>query len=73
MLTNRRIYLSPVNLIGPGALQDLKTDLETLPYTKALFVTDKVLVKSGVAANALYVFAGGNSVDVTLEDAIAIY
>ncbi len=73
MLTNRRIYLPPVNLIGPGALQDLKTDLETLPYTKALFVTDNVLVESGVAANVLYVFAGGNPVDVTLEDAIAIY
>ncbi len=49
MLTNKRIYLPPVSLIGPGALQDLKNDLVSLPYKKCLFVTDKVLAEIGTA------------------------
>ncbi len=53
MLTNRRIYLPPVSLIGPGALQDLKNDLKDLPYQCALLVTDKVLVEFGVAQKVI--------------------
>lgn len=49
MLENRRIYLPPVNLIGPGALKELKEDLINSSYKKALFVTDEMLVKIGVA------------------------
>lgn len=49
MLQSRRIYLPPLSLIGPGALKDLGEELKELPYKKALFVTDKVLVKIGVA------------------------
>lgn len=49
MLSNKRIYLPPVSLIGPGALQDLKNDLLTLPYKRCLFVTDKVLSQIGIA------------------------
>ena len=49
MLENRRIYLPPVNLIGPGALNELKEDLVNSSYKKALFVTDEMLVKIGVA------------------------
>lgn len=49
MLENRRIYLPPVNLIGPGALNDLKEDLINSFHKTALFVTDEMLVKIGVA------------------------
>lgn len=49
MLQSRRIYLPPLSLIGPGALNDLGEELNDLPYKKALFVTDKILVKIGVA------------------------
>lgn len=49
MLTNKRIYLPPVSLIGPGALNDLKNDLISISYKKCLFVTDKMLTKLGVA------------------------
>ncbi|MBG7629482.1 MAG: iron-containing alcohol dehydrogenase [Bacteroidetes bacterium] len=49
MLQSRRIYLPPLSIIGPGALNDLGEELKGLPYKKALFVTDKVLVKIGVA------------------------
>ena len=49
MLESRRIYLPPLSLIGPGALNDLGEELKGLPYKKCLFVTDKILVKLGVA------------------------
>ena len=49
MLQSRRIYLPPLSLIGPGALKDLGEELKQLPYKKALFVTDRLLVKLGVA------------------------
>ncbi|MEI6864738.1 iron-containing alcohol dehydrogenase [Flavicella sp.] len=53
MLQSRRIYLPPLSLIGPGALNDLGEELKALPYKKALFVTDEVLVKIGVADKVL--------------------
>jgi len=37
MLQSRRIYLPPLSLIGPGALNDLGEELKGLPYKKALF------------------------------------
>lgn len=55
MLESRRIYLPPLSLIGPGALKDLGEELKELPYKKALFVTDKVLVEIGVADKILEV------------------
>ena len=55
MLESRRIYLPPLSLIGPGALNDLGEELKSLPYKKALFVTDKILVEIGVAETVLKV------------------
>ncbi len=57
MLDKKRIYLPPVSLIGPGALQDLAEDLQDLPYKKALFVTDKVLVEMGIAEKVTDILA----------------
>lgn len=68
MLQNRRIYLPPLSLIGPGALEDLGEELKTLPYKKALFVTDKVLVKLGVAEKVLDVIASANIKTVLFDD-----
>lgn len=49
METSKRIYLPPVSLIGPGALNELKSDLQSDKYNRALLVTDSVLVKIGIA------------------------
>ena len=50
METAKRIYLPPLSLVGPGALQELKEDLKSGSLKKALLVTDAVLVKIGLAA-----------------------
>lgn len=67
MLQNRRIYLPPLSLIGPGALQDLGEELKNLPYKKALFVTDKLLVKLGVAQKVVEVIEAAG-IEVILYD-----
>lgn len=61
MLESRRIYLPPLSIIGPGALKDLGEELKTLPYKKALFVTDKILVKLGIAKRVTDIL---NEIDV---------
>ena len=65
MLQSRRIYLPPLSLIGPGALNDLGEELKGLPYKKALFVTDKILVKIGVAQKVIDVLQTSNIEVVT--------
>lgn len=69
MLQNRRIYLPPLSLIGPGALTDLGEELKSLPYKKALFVTDKILVKLGVAQRVMDVMKASN-IEVVLFDEV---
>lgn len=49
METAKRIYLPPVSLIGPGALNELKIDLQSSGYKRVLLVTDSILVKIGIA------------------------
>ncbi|WP_445725663.1 iron-containing alcohol dehydrogenase [Flavobacterium sp.] len=68
MLQSRRIYLPPLSLIGPGALKDLGEELKDLSYKKALFVTDKVLVKIGVAQKVLDVLKEAGIESVTLDE-----
>lgn len=41
--------MPPVSMIGPGVLQDVGTEIKALGGTKALLVTDEVLVNVGVA------------------------
>ncbi len=67
MLQSRRIYLPPLSLIGPGALNDLGEELKELPYKKALFVTDKILVKIGVASKVLEVLKA-SGIEVVVFD-----
>ncbi len=67
MLQSRRIYLPPLSLIGPGALKDLGDELKELPYKKALFVTDKILVKIGVANQVLEVLKA-SGIEVVVFD-----
>ena len=69
MLQNRRIYLPPLSLIGPGALNDLGEELKSLNFKKALFVTDKILVKLGVAQKVLDVVKSSNIEVVVFDDA----
>ncbi|WP_405575951.1 iron-containing alcohol dehydrogenase [Winogradskyella sp. Asnod2-B02-A] len=68
MLQSRRIYLPPLSLIGPGALNDLGEELKGLPYKKALFVTDKILVKIGVAEKVLDVLKTSGIESVVFDD-----
>lgn len=68
MLQSRRIYLPPLSMIGPGALNDLAEELKSLPYKKALFVTDKVLQQIGVAENVLKVLDPSNIKTVIFDD-----
>ncbi len=46
----RRIYFPPVNLVGPGAIQEAGAEVEKLKLKKLLVVTDKVLRSVGVVA-----------------------
>lgn len=68
MLQNRRIYLPPLSIIGPGALNDLAEELKSLPYKKALFVTDKVLMQIGVAERVLKVLESSNIKTIVFDD-----
>ena len=68
MLQSRRIYLPPLSLIGPGALNDLGEELMALPYKKALFVTNKVLVQIGVAQKVIDVLKASNIDVVTFDN-----
>ncbi len=58
MDTCRRIYLPPLSLVGPNALAELKDELASRGFKKALFVTDGMLVKIGVAEKVEDVLKG---------------
>lgn len=68
MLQNRRIYLPPLSLIGPGALEDLGEELKSLPYKKALFVTDNVLSEIGLVNQVAKVLIDANIELVLYKD-----
>ena len=46
----RRIYWPAINLIGPGAVREVVTEVRSLKITKLLVVTDKVLRSIGVVS-----------------------
>jgi alcohol dehydrogenase len=48
MLTPRKIYWPPINLVGPGSVKMVGEEIQKLDLTKALLVTDKVLNSNGV-------------------------
>jgi alcohol dehydrogenase len=48
MMTKRTYYMPPVSMIGPGVLQDVGPEIKSMGCTKALLVTDAVLVQVGV-------------------------
>jgi alcohol dehydrogenase len=68
MLQNRRIYLPPLSLIGPGALEDLGEELKSLPCKKALFVTDNVLSEIGLVNQVAKVLIDANIELVIYKD-----
>lgn len=69
METAKRIYLPPLSLIGPGALNELKDDLKSGKYNKALLVTDPILVKIGISAKVEEVLKS-SGVDYILFDGV---
>ena len=46
----RRIYWPAINLIGPGAIKEVVTEVHSFKITKLLVVTDKVLRSIGVVS-----------------------
>ena len=45
-----RMYWPAINIVGPGAIAELETEIRTLGWKKPMLVTDKPLVKLGIAA-----------------------
>ena len=48
MLSVRRMYWPALNLVGPGAVKEIGTEIKNLGLKKVLIVTDKVLNDLGV-------------------------
>ncbi len=69
MNTSRRIYLPPLSLVGPDALKELKEELASRGFKKALFVTDDVLVQIGVAQKVEEILKGA-SLDYVMYSAV---
>ncbi len=45
-----RMYWPAINIVGPGAIAELAAEIQTLGWKKPMLVTDKPLVKLGIAA-----------------------
>lgn len=54
-MSTRVYYVPSINIMGKGCLQDIGPYIQELNLKKALVVTDKYLVKSGIAGNVLRV------------------
>ncbi|MBN2164606.1 MAG: iron-containing alcohol dehydrogenase [Pontiellaceae bacterium] len=48
MLEKGTYFLPPINMIGPGVLQDVGEQIKGLGCSKPLLVTDKMLVELGL-------------------------
>ncbi|MFC4306449.1 iron-containing alcohol dehydrogenase [Cohnella boryungensis] len=68
MLTARRIYWPSVNLIGPGCVKEIGTEIQKLGLGKALLVTDKVLNEAGVVKQVTDVLDASGVVYTVYED-----
>ncbi|RYD04035.1 hypothetical protein N752_16730 [Desulforamulus aquiferis] len=51
-------FITPISLLGVGCLEELKNYLKPMSFRKALIVTDKVLVDTGLV-DKLYTFLIG--------------
>lgn len=60
MTTSKTFYVPSVNLIGQGCLREMGDFVQAAGYKKAFVVTDKVLVKTGIAQKVLDVLDGIN-------------
>lgn len=69
METAKRIYLPPISLVGPGALNELKSDLQSSKFKKVLLVTDSILVKLGIAEKVEAILMECN-LDFVVYDAV---
>lgn len=54
-MSTRVFYVPSINLMGKGCLQDIGPYIQELNLKKALVVTDKFLIKSGIAGKLLSV------------------
>ncbi|MBA4601892.1 iron-containing alcohol dehydrogenase [Thermoactinomyces mirandus] len=85
MLTARRIYWPPVNLVGPGSVKLVGEEIKKLGTKKALLVSDKVLNKIGVVkqvtdvldqsgiAYAVFDDVKPNPTTTNVHDGLALY
>ena len=64
----RRIYWPAINLIGPGAVQEIGTEVKNLGLKKILVVTDKVLRSLGVVKKVTDVLDAASVSYVIFDD-----
>ncbi|AZK46100.1 iron-containing alcohol dehydrogenase [Paenibacillus lentus] len=54
-MSTRVFYVPSINIMGKGCLQDIGPHIQELNLKKALVVTDKFLMQSGIAGKVLHV------------------
>ena len=59
-MTTMKFFMPSVNLMGPGSLADAGTEIKGLGLTKALIVTDRVLVETGLVAKLTDMLEGND-------------
>jgi alcohol dehydrogenase len=60
MDTVKRIYWPPINLIGPGAINELGFEIKKLGLKRVLIVTDPILRATGIVKKVTNVLDGAN-------------
>ena len=68
-MTSHVLYIPSTNLIGRGCLNEAGEYLHQLKFTKALLVTDKVLVNNGIAEKVINILKN-NAIDYIIYDEV---
>jgi len=68
METFRKIYWPSVNIIGPGAIQEVVTEIKQLKLNKLLLVTDKVLRSVGIVQKVTDLLEAGGVDYIIFDD-----
>ncbi|MCM3034021.1 MULTISPECIES: iron-containing alcohol dehydrogenase [unclassified Niallia] len=68
-MSSHVLYIPSTNLIGRGCLNEAGEYLHQLKFTKALLVTDKVLVNNGIAEKVINILKN-NAIDYIIYDEV---
>ena len=69
-MTAIRMYWPAINIVGPGAIAELETEIRNLGWKKPMLVTDKPLVKLGIAAKVEAVLAKAGCTPVVYDEPV---